>query len=329
MLSHYNWKKILGAAVVTGLFFTACKKLDEGFLSDGLYVPDAPITIQRGLAFQKTEAILPDGSTRPITFELLDVRRADTKKHADEFFKEYPVYVYTAAIDPAKDTTIEQVNKKRELKNMKPFTFLASGQWIFNGATDSLPLGVTYEYDIRVTNVAGTKEYKNIATLTTADPPLVSETTTGCNFFPDDGSPTIGMGAMEMKISRIKESGATVILKITDKDGKPFNPKNGEIIKRGDRPTFESYSRFHPVEYTDTSMICNFEIAPFPIAKYSSGGTNFNYLIYYRIPSTFATVDKSLTTKIGSVNPLFAFRLMKAGTYLVEIRLPKTTRISK
>ncbi|RFS26268.1 DUF5007 domain-containing protein [Chitinophaga silvatica] len=329
MSSTYNWKKILGITALAGVILGGCKKLDEGFLSEGLYVPDAPLTVQRGLAFQKTEAILLDGSTRPITFELLDIRRADNKKHADEFFKEYPVYVYTAAIDPAIDTTIEQVNKKRALQKLKPFTFLSSGQWVFNAATDSLPLDVTYEYDIKVTNVAGTKIYKNIATLTTVDPPLVTEQTTGCNFFPDDGSATVGMGSMSMSVTRIKESGATVILKITDKDGKPFNPKTGEIIKRGDRPTFESYARFHPVEYTDTTMVCNFEIAPFPIAKYSAGGTNFNYLIYYRIPSDFATVDKSLTTKIGSVNPLFAFRLMKAGTYLVEIRLPKTTRVIK
>lgn len=329
MSSTYHWKKIVGAAVIAGAVLAGCKKLDEGFLSDGMYAMDAPLVIQRGLAFQKTESILLDGSTRPVKFELLDIRRADTKKHADELDREYPVYVYTEAIDPATDTTIEQVNKKRALKNQKPYTYLESGQWVFNGATDSLPLGVVYEYDIKVSNVAGTKIYKNFGTLTTVDPPLVTEATTGCNFFPDDGSATVGMGSPVMNITRIQESGATVILKITDKDGKPFNPKRGEIIKRGDRPTFESYARFHPVEYTDSTMICNFEIAPFPIAKFSSGGTNFNYLMYYRLPSNYVSIDKSISTKVGSVNPLFAFRLMKAGTYLVEIKMPKTVRVGE
>lgn len=326
MFYKYNLRKWLGSAVLLGLLITGCKKIEEGFLSDGLYIPDTPIKVQRGNAFQKTSAILADGTTQPMTVTLLDIRRVDTKKHADEFFKEYPVYVYTAAVDPATDTTIELVNKKRELKKLQPFVFLASGQFVFNGATDSLPVDVTYEYDIQVSNVAGTKVYKNIGTLTTIDPPLVTEMTTGCNFFPDDGSATVPMGAATMTVTRVSESGASVILKITDKDGKPFNPKKGEIIKRGDRPIFENYARFHPIEYTDTAMICNFEIAPFPLSRYSSGGTNWNYLMYYRVPSTFLSIDKNLSSKIGSVNPLFAFRLMKAGVYVVELRLPKTTK---
>lgn len=329
MSDKYNLKKLLGAALLLGILAAGCKKINEGFLSDGLYVPDAPLTIQRGNPFQKTSAILADGTTQPMTVKLVDVRRADTHKHADEFYKEYPVYVYTAAVDPAVDTTIEQVNKKRTLKQLKPYEFLSSGQFVFNGATDSLPLGVTYEYDIEVSNVAGSKLYKNIATMTTVDPPLITETTANCNLFPDDGSSTIPMGAPTMTITRVSESGASVILKITDKYGNPFNPNKGEIIKRGDRPIFENYARFHPIQYTDTAMICNFEIAPFPLSKYSHGGTNWNYLMYYRVPSAFVSIDKTLTSKIGSVNPLFAFRLMKAGVYVVEIRLPKTTRVIK
>ncbi|NLR80473.1 DUF5007 domain-containing protein [Chitinophaga eiseniae] len=327
MSEKYNLKKLLGPAILLGILMGGCKKIDEGFLSDGLYVPDNPLTIQRGNPFQKTNAILADGTTQPMTITLLDVRRADTKKHADEFYKEYPVYVYTASVDPAVDTTIEQVNKKRTLKNLKPFVFLTSGQFIFNGATDSLPLGVTYEYDIQVSNVAGSKVYKNIATMTTVDPPLITETTANCNFFPSDGSATIPMGAPTMTITRVNESGASVILKITDKYGKPFNPSKGEIIKRGDRPIFENYARFHPIQYTDTAMICNFEIAPFPLSKYSNGGTNWNYLMYYRVPASFIKVDPALTSKVGSANPLFAFRLMKAGVYVVEIKLPKVTHI--
>ncbi|WP_142682981.1 DUF5007 domain-containing protein [Chitinophaga polysaccharea] len=328
MLHQYKGKKWLTSAMLLGLLIAGCKKIEEGFLSDGLYVPDTPIKVQRGNAFQKTSAILADGTTQPMTVKLLDIRRADNKKHADEFYKEYPVYVYTAAVDPAKDTTIELVNKKRELKKMQPYVFLSSGQFVFNGATDSLPLDVTYEYDVEVSNVAGSKVYKNIGMLTTVDPPLVTETTANCNFFPDDGSATVPMGAPVMTITRVNESGASVILKITDKDGKPFNPKKGEIIKRGDRPIFENYTKFHPIEYTDTAMICNFEIAPFPLSRYSSGGTNWNYLMYYRIPSAYVSVDKNISAKVGSVNPLFAFRLMKAGTYVVELRMPKTVKVT-
>ncbi|MBO9732019.1 MAG: DUF5007 domain-containing protein [Chitinophaga sp.] len=329
MFDKYNLKKLLGSAALLGVLVIGCKKIDEGFLSDELYVPDSPIKVERGIPFQKTAAILPDGSTRPMSVKLLDVRRADTKKHADEFFKQYPVWVYNAAVDPAVDTTIEQVNKKREKKVMPPFTFLSSGQFVFNGATDSLPVDVNYEYDVEVSNVTGSKVYKNIGKMFTVDGPLLTDTSTGCNLFPDDGSKTVPMPKPSMTITRVSESGNSVILKLADKDGNAFNPKKGEIIKRGDRPIFENYARFHPIEYTDTAMICNFEIAPFPLSRYYANGTQWNYLMYYRLPSTFLSVDKSLTPKIGSVNPIISFRLMKAGTYLVEIRMQKTTKTSK
>ncbi|NSL87803.1 DUF5007 domain-containing protein [Chitinophaga solisilvae] len=320
----YRWCSLLLTAV---LLAAGCKKIDEGFLSDGLYVPDSPIKIERGNPFQKTASILADGTTQPMTVKLLDIRRADNKKRADEFFREYNVYVYTAAIDPEKDTTIEQVNAKRVLKKMQPFVFLPSGQFVFNGATDSLPLGVAYEYDVEVSNVAGTRKFTNIGLMTTIDPPLFKKTSLGgCNWFQDFGTKNGSMGDLTFNITKVADTGTSVILKIADQFGKPFNPKKGEIIKRGDRPTFESYARFHPVVYTDTSMICNFEITPFPVREIPGYG---GYLMYYRIPSNFVVLDNNIPGMEpgpNSVNPRFGFQIIKAGTYLVEIRLPKTTR---
>lgn len=63
----------------------------------------------------------------------------------------------------------------------------------------------------------------------------------------------------------MSNEGARVILKIVDKAGRPFNPKAGEIVKRGDRPMFESHVKFNPVITTDTALICDFEVAPFPL----------------------------------------------------------------
>ena len=109
-------------------------------------------------------------------------------------------------------------------------------------------------------------------------------------------------------------------MKIVDKNGVPFNPKAGEVIARGDRPIFENYAKFNPVIITDTAMICDFEVAPFPLAKYVTPATDWGHLMYYRIPSTYVAID-GRTTGMYSANPRWDFQLKLEGTYIVEIKL--------
>lgn len=319
-------RQLLQFTAVICLCGAACKKIPEGFLSEGVYVPDSPIRLERGNPFLKTASLQLDGTTSPATVELLDIRRVGTNTRAQEFYREYPVYVYKEAVDPEKDTTIAQVNNKRELKKLPPFQFLKSGQFIFNAATDSLPVDADYEYDIRVTNVAGTREYKKIGLIHTFDAPRYEIISKANSWFQDFSDKSGAAPDPSMTITAIADTGNIVILKITDEVGNPFNPAKGEILVRGDRPSFESFSRFNPLKFTDTAMVCNFEIAPFPIKPSKQYN---NYLIYYRIPSTFVTMDPSLGLDpkfTYSTNPRFAFRLKKSGTYVVEIRLGKVRR---
>ena len=125
-----------------------------------------------------------------------------------------------------------------------------------------------------------------------------------------------------VKFSKVSNEGARIILKITDKNGVPFNPKAGEIIKRGDRPTFESYARFNPIQYTDTAMICDFEVAPFPLAKYVDASTDWGHAIYYRIPEKNIVFD-GLTAGQYSGNLRFAFVIKLEGTYVIEFRVAR------
>lgn len=328
MSGIYKMKHLLYTTVAAVLVLAGCKKIDEGYLSDGIYYSDSPILVERGIAFQKTSALSMDGTTVPITVKLLDIRKVGSGKRAEEFFKEYPVYVYKEAVDPDVDTTIEQVNAKRELKNMPPFQFLSSGQFVFNGATDSLPVDTDYEFDIEVSNVAGVRTYKNVGIIHTMDGERYTINAQANNAFQDFTGTVVPIGNPKITITAVSDTGHHAILKIVDEDGKPFNPKSGEIIKRGDRPTFENYARFHPIINTDTSMICNFEITPFPIKKIPT----YNFLMYYRIPSQFITLSPSipgLDPKTGySANPLFEFHIKKAGTYVIEIRLLKVKKKS-
>jgi hypothetical protein len=305
------------------VFFSSCKKIPEGFLSDGVYYDDSPVKLDRGASLQITSNLKLDGSSLPAKIELLDIRNTATKKHADEFYKINDVYVYKEQIDPSTDTTLELVNRKRELRKVPMFQFLPSGQFLFNSGTSTLPVGATYEYDIRVTNASGTKEFKNIGFIQVIETdPFVVEGFGAAWFRDFDVSNTSGgLPAPKVTITKLADTGAYAILKITDQDGRPFNPRAGEIIKRGDRPTFESYAKFHPVTLTDSTLTCNFEINPFPLQTF--GG--FGHLIYYRIPSSFATITATLpgveAPFTHSVNPRFAFLLKKTGTYLITVKV--------
>ena len=123
-------------------------------------------------------------------------------------------------------------------------------------------------------------------------------------------------------ITKISSEGTCTIVKIVDKNNVPFNPKAGEIITRGDRPNFTTYAKFNPVVFTDTAMVCNFEVSPFPLAGYvGAAGTDWGYLQYYRIPSKFIAIDGMPSGDGFSANPVFEFQLKMEGTYEVVVKL--------
>lgn len=302
-----------------------CKKISVGFLSEGVFYQDSPFKIDRGATIQSSSALTLDGSTLPVSIKLLDVRNAITHAHAPEFYEEHEVYIYKQAIKQT-DTTIELVNKKRELKKIPPFQFLPSGQFLFNSGTAFLPTGNIYEYDIEVSNESGARTFKNIGLMQVTETPPYEIRRNSNNWFKDFATNSGNIVNPVITITQQASTGNRAILKIVDEDGKPFNPKAGEIIKRADRPTFESYAKFHPIEYTDSTMICDFEVAPFPLFQIPGYGS---YDIFYRIPSEYAAITNPTVafpadpggTATYSVNPAIGFLLKKEGTYLVEVKL--------
>ncbi len=81
------------------------------------------------------------------------------------------------------------------------------------------------------------------------------------------------------------------------------------------------------MEYTDTTMICNYELTPFPILEYPGYG----YLMYYRIPSNKVVIDRGVDAKSQARRylqrePRWAFRLLVKSTYEVTVKMPKVTR---
>lgn len=310
-----------------GMGNAACKKIKNGFLSDTIRYKDNVIYCKRGFTLSMSDRINADGSTPPFRFKMVNLRNKLTGAAAPEFTTNYEIQVFKAGMtfDPATDTTVALLNAKRETVVKPPMEFNeVSGQITFNKGSANLPLG-DYIFDLEVTNSWGTKYYPSFAQISIIDPAVedVFEITYQAANGASDAEVFTPMKAPRLSCTKISNEGARVILKLTDKNGVAFNPQSGEVIKRGDRPTFESHAKFNPVQLTANSMICDFEVAPFPLVKYITPTTDWGYLMYYRIPKTFANIDGLPN---HSVNPSFGFRVLMEGTYEVEVRMTDVVR---
>ncbi|MDQ0969343.1 hypothetical protein QFZ20_004746 [Flavobacterium sp. W4I14] len=319
-------KYILGLLFLLSIY--ACTKIEKGFQSDAIRYKDNDIFAKRGLILVQSDRINADGSTPPYTFKMLNLRKEDGSPAPAEFSKEYEILVFKTGMnfDPETDVTREQLDKKRELVKRLPMYFNEnSGQLTFNKASANLPLG-RYVFDVEMTNATGVKVFPKLATINVVDPEiedLFVITDNVSNGFNDVTGVATLMKNPIITCTKISNNGARAILKMVDKNGKVFNPKAGEIIARGDRPIFENYAKFNPVIQTDTAMICDFEVAPFPLTKYVTPTTDWGFLMYYRIPSTFIkSIDGFPASPGFSVNPRWSWQLKLEGTYVIQVKFP-------
>ena len=322
-------KIIFIISALSTISFFSCKKIENGFLSDTLRYTTPDLYCQRGLALVQSAKIYADGSTPPFSFELFNLRDSAGGKLPEAFNTKYDIVVFKEgqSFNIETDSTLALLDAKRETVSRYPMEFNEiSGQLSFNKASTNIPLGI-YNFDIKAKNRTGTKTYPSMGRIHVVDPSEEDMFTLEDNVnnaFDLAGNVTAVKNPV-LKFNKVSNEGARIILKITDKNGVSFNPKEGEIIKRGDRPTFESYARFNTIQYNDTAMICDFEVAPFPLAKYINGGTDWNHLIYYRIPEKNIVFD-GMTAGQYSGNLRFAFVIKLEGTYIVEFRLPDAVR---
>lgn len=325
-------RKIITLLLVIIIAGAACKKIQEGFLSDTMRYIDKNIYCLRGLPLVQSQRIDIDGSTPPITFEMLNLRSENGTPAPKEFTEKYEVLMFKPGMtfDITTDTTVAELNKKREKRSVTPMEFNPiSGQITFNRGSLNIPLG-KYIFDLQAANVNSTKVFPSFGAINIVDPlpeDIFLQEDNVSNAFHNVTGVATPHKNPKLTFTKVSDAGARIILKLTDKNGNAFNPKAGEIIRRGDRPTFENYARFNPVQFTDTAMICDFEVAPFPLAKYVTPTTDWGHLIYYRIPSQFATVD-GFTPGLYSVNPRFAFTLKMEGTYIIELKFTDVTRVN-
>lgn len=310
------------ALVVSVIIWAGCKKITVGFLSDSVYYVGSPFKIEKGKNGAITSELKGDGSTVPMKIKLLQIKKKGTEIRADELYQEREIYVYKTAFDPEVHTTLELLNSIRELKSKPLFEFLPSGQFLFTSGTTVIPGGSEYTFDIEVSNESGAKVFKNIGELDFVEPQAFSINRNSATYLQDGGATFESLPPVEITVTRTSNTGTNVIVKYVDEDGVPFNPKAGELIVRGDRPTLDSYAKFNPVVKTETQMSLNFEIIPFPYKTIPGYGS---FDIFYRIPSDFVKVTNPKSTYPANtkfnINPAIGFQLKQEGNYIVEVKI--------
>lgn len=295
-MRKYNTCINMFAAILLVVAFGGCKKIEEGYLSEGIRYQFPTVDVPRGVVtIANQNLIFPDGSTLPLKVKLLDIRSKTTGKTAPEWYKNYRSYRFTSPLTNA-DSTMELFNKKIEYGEFPPFEFVESGGYFrFTSGTKEIPLG-EYTFDLEVSNVKGTKIIKDAATLVVKEPDPYKIDPECKTAGARDGTPaTFTYFSNELRTVTVKKLAGDVnrvIFKWVDKNGKPFNPKT-EIKRRfladgSYLNDFDTFSIFGNTEYTDSTMAYNFGIPPYPFKPAAVNGKNS----YLWVPSDYVILDQ-------------------------------------
>lgn len=323
-----NSKYYLTILTVLTAFHFSCQKLPNGYIGDGIRYEESPITIQQG-RLRVSTALNFDGSSQPITVKVLHFYDKATGKTVDEMFaKQYKIKVWTGAYNPLKDTTLALIANKQKDSLVNPITVNKfSGQIEANYTSANIPLG-SYEFDLEITNPAGTKSYPKIGSFNVVNAPAYELPGSSYNQLRRVGAENTAknIGVPSVKITVTPNEFGKVILRYLDKNGTPFNPQNGEIQPRpqpgltpGNLQTMKDYA-LKTALFPDR-MEFTFGTVPFPLLSLGNG---FNY--YYRIPSKFIKFDDpTLGIDQWSSNPRFPFQAFQPGIYDITIKFSDMT----
>lgn len=316
--------KTAGIAFLALAVLHSCKKPQQGYLSKVLIYNPKTFTAIKGRT-TTSSALVVDGSTNPINVKLLGVRNYYTKQPADSILlKKFEIVTYKAEITQ-RDSTVEQVSNKLGKSMYSSFNVNPlGGRLEVTPASNFIDTG-TFEFDIEVSNPAGTRVVNNVGIVritTSANPyEIISQS---ASTSPTTAETFTNVSNFTTAITRDPNGPNKVVLKFVDKNGVPFNPAAGQVNVRADRPFFKVYAPFYPEERTDTALVYRYpeNMPVFPIyPNVTWANANWSYIYYYRIPA--AATDINL-----NVNPTIAFRLWPAsgeasvkGTYTMTFKM--------
>ncbi|UPZ38579.1 DUF5007 domain-containing protein [Sphingobacterium sp. PCS056] len=314
---------ILGIASLSIFVFQACKSDQIGYLSENMRYNVANLQVNQGMVVY-TQSLIANGSTTPLTVNLLNVRNKETGELTTEFFKEHEISTYLSEIT-WRDTTLDQLNAKIGKAKYAAMTLNTIGGRVgFSPATQFVKPG-QYSIDVEVSNIAGSRTFKNILDFNVIGAKKDSV------FFKSCTSSDYGAEAnflpytdYEITIEHQPEGGNKIVYIWEDKNGKPFNPKKGEVIKRGDRPTFKNWSPYYPEQVSDTALVYRYPDVSglvYPIMNGTYVGSEYwsgDPISYYRVIGTATSLGRNL-------NPVSTIKFYRSGTYIVRFRFLTVT----
>jgi hypothetical protein len=315
--------------MVCGLFFYSCKKPETGFLSDRLFYRNNPFSASLG----RVTTSLPieaDGSTVPLNVKLLAVRDKNGAPAA-KMTTEYEIAIYKGEILPT-DTTLAQLTAKLGVGMYKPFNVNPIG-----GRLEVTPASVyadtgTYDFDIEVSNVKGTRQLNSIAKVKLT-PALDSQITRQFASTSTPGQELVftTQSAFSVTVQRIPGPNR-IIIQFVDKNGNKWNPLNNEVIPRVSLPLVTqvglryNYKQFNPYfneVKTDNALVYEY---PAKTPTFPLFALNNAYTVSYRIPSNFNDLNLN-------INPEFGVRLFPLnvpyvdGTWIITNKINFAARL--
>lgn len=304
------------------LLLCACKKPVEGYLGENIYYRNNPFSVPQGIATY-SDPIESDGSTNPLYADLLQIRNKATGQIVDSLFsavQNVPVYLSAVTFE---DSTVALLSKKLGDSLVKPFNVNHTGGRLeLTQATNYVEAG-TYTIDVNVFNMRGSRTLKNACDIIINPATAFDLTYKAWSKSTLVGEVFTGMDASALVVDVQRVAGPNkIILKFVDKNGTPFSPAKGEIIKRGDRPTLSNWDPYFPEIKTDTGYIYEYPVAPeFPVFSQCFIGSSAwnNYICYYRVAGQFTDINMN-------INPVFTIKYLLQGTYTVTIHLSNVVR---
>jgi hypothetical protein len=260
----------------------SCTKIEKGYLSPYVQYGNDQFDFIRGRV-NSSASLMSDGTSMPFALTWTHIYDSAGNIVDSIFSKTYPVALWTATLLPT-DTSYAQIMAKQSVQMVTPLTVNpTNGTIVTNAGSLNIPVG-TYYMDMKLSNGSGSELLDSIMELVVLDgKPL--------EMAPEQGSfenqialygqagvaETFSKAANNpfdaFTVTRLADTPNVLIVKVTDRNGVPFDFKTGEITRRpatGLNPIpayLQNLQNFQPDTYVATDTGPSDSLAHYPIAR--------------------------------------------------------------
>lgn len=310
--------------IIVALIIPACKKTEQGFLSNNMYYIENPLTTSQG-GITVSSSLVADGSTTPLSVMLTKVVNADGKDVDSILTKTDSIAGFSDAVTYL-DSTLALLGKKLTVTTAKPLSINSTGGRIqLTPATQYVAPG-TYTISVKASNVRGAVDLPNACQIiigSSGGPDTVYAGTYAGTFNLSSGSYLSGIATPGVNLSYSATAINKIIYKFVDKTGALYNAKTGGIISRTGRWSMKQFDPYYPQVLTDSSVEYQFPSVPNQFPVFTNPGINGviprgNYGVFPAIPAAYN----------DSGYPVFVFLDMAffaKGTFVVTVTFSDIT----